>query len=89
MRTYTIVIEENVPLARKTKNGNLYVHPLSWLIEKLRVNDSFLYPASTGESPNNLRSIANNYAKRLGFKLATRTVEDKEGVSRLRIYRTA
>lgn len=89
MRTYTIVIEENVPLARKTKNGNLYVHPLSWLMEKLKVNESFLYPASTGERPNNLRSIANNYAKRLGIKIATRTVTDREGVERLRFSRTA
>ena len=89
MRTYTIVIEENVPMARKTKTGNLYIHPLSWLIQKLRVNDSFLYPASTGERPNNLRSIANGYAKRLGIKIATRTVTDREGVDRLRFYRTA
>jgi hypothetical protein len=89
MRTYTIVIEENVPLARKTKSGNIYVHPLSWLVPKLRVNDSFLYPASTGEHPNNLRSIANKYAKQLGYQLATRTVIDKEGVGRVRFYRTA
>jgi hypothetical protein len=89
MRTYTVVIEENVPLSRKTKSGNTYVHPLSWLMPKLNVNDSFVYPASTGEPTNSIRAVANHYAKRLGIKIATRTVQDGEGVGRLRLYRTA
>ena len=87
MKTYTVVIDENVPLSRKTKNGNLYVHPLSWLISKLKVNDSFIYPASTGERANNLRSIASGHAKRLGIKIATRTVTDRDGVDRVRFWR--
>jgi hypothetical protein len=90
MRTYTVVIDEDVPLAdKKPGERSRYLHPLSWLLTKLNVGESFVYPASTGEAFNGLRSIAHGIGRRTGKKFATRLVTDHEGVSRLRFWRTA
>lgn len=90
MTQYTVVIDEDVPLADKQPGEkSRYQHPLSWLLTKLKVGDSFIYPASTGEQFNGLRSVATGIGRRTGKKFATRTVEDREGVERLRFWRTA
>lgn len=90
MRTYQIVIDEDVPLAdKKPGEQSRYQHPLSWLLPKLNVGDSFVYPASTCEKFNGLRSIASSTGRRSGKKFATRLVTDSEGVDRLRFWRTA
>lgn len=90
MRTYTVVIDEDVPVSEKgSTSQSRYQHPLSWLLPKLRVGESFIYPASTGEKINALRSIVSGYARSRKVKFATRTVVDHEGVERLRIWRTA
>jgi hypothetical protein len=90
MRTYQVTIDENVPLSAKS-NGekSRYQHPLSWLLTKLQVGESFVYPATTNECFNGLRSVAHSLGRRLGKKFATRTVKDREGVERLRFWRTA
>ena len=90
MRTYTVVIDEDVPISKKgltQRSRSRYVHPLSWLLPKLKPGNSFVYPASTGEKINCLRAIATGYAKRHGIKVTTRIVTDREGVDRLRIWR--
>ena len=88
MRSYTIVIDEDVPVsAKKPGEQSRYQHPLSWLLTKLNTGDSFVYPASTGEDFNGLRSIAHSIGRRTGKKFATRSVADHEGVSRLRFWR--
>lgn len=90
MRTYQVVIDEDVPVSEKrSTERSRYQHPLSWLLPKLKVGESFIYPASTGEKINALRSIVSGYAKSRKLKFATRTVVDHEGVDRLRIWRTA
>lgn len=90
MRKYTVVIDEDVPLAdKKPGEQSRYQHPLSWLLTKLKVGDSFIYPASTCENFNGLRSIASSAGRRSGKKFATRLVKDREGVDRLRFWRTA
>jgi hypothetical protein len=89
MTSYTITIDEDVPVADKRPGDNSrYQHPLSWLLTTLNPGDSFIYPASTGEDFNGLRSIAHSIGRRTGKKFATRTVKDREGVSRLRFWRT-
>ena len=90
MRSYTVVIDEDVPVSEKrSTERSRYQHPLSWLLPKLNIGDSFIYPASTGEKINGLRGIVSGYAKSRKVKFATRTVQDHEGVDRLRIWRTA
>ena len=90
MKTYTVVIDEDVPLADKQPGEqSRYQHPLSWLLSKLNVGDSFVYPASTRECFNGLRSIAHGIGRRTRKKFATRLVKDREGVERLRFWRTA
>jgi hypothetical protein len=90
MRTYTVVIDEDVPLAdKKPGEQSRYQHPLSYLLGKLKVGDSFVYPASTHEHFNGLRSIAHSIGRRGKMKFATRAVTDSEGVDRLRFWRTA
>ena len=90
MRTYQVTIDENVPLSAKNNGGkSRYQHPLSWLLDKLKVGDSFIYPATTNECFNALRSVAHTLGRRLGKKFATRAVADLEGVERLRFWRTA
>jgi|694.fasta_scaffold34264_12 hypothetical protein len=90
MRTYTVVIDEDVPLAdKKPGEQSRYQHPLSYLLGNLNVGDSFIYPASTCEGFNGLRSIASSTGRRGGKKFATRLVTDGEGVDRLRFWRTA
>lgn len=89
MTKYTIVIDEDVPLAdKKPGEQSRYQHPLSWLLPKLKVGQSFVYPATTRESFNGLRSIASSTGRRSGRKYATRLVKDHEGVERLRFWRT-
>jgi hypothetical protein len=89
MTAYTVTIDEDVPVAEKRPGSNSrYQHPLSWLLTKLKVGDSFVYPASTGEDFNGLRSIAHSIGRRSGKKFATRSVADHEGVDRLRFWRT-
>jgi len=89
MTSYTVVIDEDVPVADKQPGKqSRYQHPLSWLLTKLNVGDSFVYPASTGEDFNGLRSIAHSIGRRTGKKFATRSVTDREGVDRLRFWRT-
>lgn len=89
MRTYQVVIDEDVPLAaKKPGSQSRYIHPLSYILSKLNVGDSFIYPASTGEGFNGLRSIAHGIGRRTGKKFATRLVKDHEGVDRLRFWRT-
>lgn len=89
MTKYTIVIDEDVPLAdKKPGKQSRYQHPLSWLLPKLKVGQSFVYPATTRESFNGLRSIASSTGRRSGRKYATRMVVDREGVERLRFWRT-
>lgn len=88
MRTYTIVIDEDVPVsAKKPGEQSRYQHPLSYLLGKLNVGDSFIYPASTRECYNGLRSIAHGIGRRSKKKFATRLVSDREGVDRLRFWR--
>jgi hypothetical protein len=90
MRTYTVVIDEDVPLAdKKPGEQSRYQHPLSYLLGNLNVGDSFVYPASTHERFNGLRSIAHSIGRRGKMKFATRVVTDSEGVDRLRFWRTA
>ncbi len=90
MTSYTIDIESDVPLAEKRPGSQTRgQHPLSWLLGKLNIGDSFLYPATTNEEFNGLRSIAHSIGRRSGKKFATRTVTDNEGVSRLRFWRSA
>lgn len=89
MKKYTVVIDEDVPVSGKRPGEqSRYQHPLSWLLSKLNVGDSFIYPASTRECFNGLRSIAHGIGRRTGKKFATRQVEDHEGVYRLRFWRT-
>ncbi len=88
MRSYSVVIDEDVPVSQKNPGEqSRYQHPLSWLLAKLKVGDSFVYPASTGEDFNGLRSIAHGIGRRTKKKFATRLVTDIEGVSRLRFWR--
>ncbi len=88
MRSYSVVIDEDVPVSQKNPGEqSRYQHPLSWLLAKLKVGDSFVYPASTGEDFNGLRSIAHGIGRRTKKKFATRLVTDNEGVSRLRFWR--
>lgn len=90
MTTYQIVIDEDVPLAdKKPGEQSRYQHPLTWLLPKLKVGQSFVYPASTRECFNGLRSIASGLGRRTGKKFAARLVRDGEGVERLRFWRTA
>ncbi len=89
MRTYQVVIDEDVPLAdKKPGEQSRYQHPLSWLLGKLKIGESFIYPASTCECFNGLRSIASSAGRRSGKKFATRSVRDRDGVDRLRFWRT-
>jgi hypothetical protein len=88
MRTYTVVIDEDVPVSQKKPGEqSRYQHPLSWLLGKLNVGDSFVYPASTRECYNGLRSIAHGIGRRDKKKFATRLITDGEGVERLRFWR--
>ena len=90
MKSYTVVIDEDVPVSEKrSTERSRYCHPLSWLLPKLKVGDSFVYPASTCENHNTLRSLAYQFGKRTKRKFATRAVRDHEGLDRLRIWRTA
>lgn len=87
--SYSIRIEQGIPLAGKREIYHESIaHPLSWLLRKLKVGDSFVYPASTCEKFPNLRSIANGYAKRWNMKFATRAVKGRDGVEELRFWRT-
>lgn len=90
MRTYQVVIDEDVPVSKKKSlERSRYCHPLSWLLPKMKPGDSFVYPASTGEAHDGLRALCYQVGKQKGRKFATRQVEDREGVKRLRIWRTA
>jgi len=90
VKSYTVVIDEDVPLCEKQSTSrSRYCHPLSWLLPKLKVGQSFIYPASTCENHNSLRALAYQFGKRKGRKFATRAVRDHEGLDRLRIWRTA
>jgi len=90
MRTYTVVIDDDVPLAdKKPGEQSRYQHPLSFLLGKLKVGQSFIYPASTCEDFNRLRAIASSIARRSTKKFSVRQVTDYEGVNRLRFWRTA
>jgi hypothetical protein len=90
MRSYQVVIDEDVPLADKQPGSqSRYQHPLSWLLTKLNIGDSFVYPATTGEAFNGLRSIASSIGRRTGKKFSARQVKDHEGVMRLRFWRMA
>lgn len=89
MTKYTVVIDEDVPLAdKKPGEQSRYQHPLSWLLTKLKVGQSFVYPASTCEDFNRLRAIATSIGRRTSKKFAARQVTDREGVQRLRFWRT-
>jgi hypothetical protein len=88
VRSYTIVIDEDVPVsAKKPGEQSRYQHPLSYLLGRLKIGDSFVYPASTHEHFNGLRSIASSTGRRNKKKFATRMVTDGEGVERLRFWR--
>lgn len=88
MRTYTVVIDDDVPLAdKKPGEQSRYQHPLSWLLAKLKVGQSFIYPASACEDFNRLRSIAHGIGRRAAKKFATRQIADRDGVHRLRFWR--
>lgn len=90
MKSYTVVIDEDVPVSEKGATARArYCHPLSWLLPKLKVGQSFIYPASTCENHNNLRALTYQFGKRTKRKFATRAVRDHEGLDRLRIWRTA
>lgn len=90
MKSYTVVIDEDVPVFKRQRMENSrYAHPLSWLLPKLKTGESLLYPATTREAHNGLRSLAYSIAKQIGRKFSTRQVEDNEGVTRLRIWRVA
>ncbi len=90
MRSFTIVIDEDVPVsAKKPGEKSRYQHPLSYVLGKLNIGDSFVYPASTCEAFNGLRSIAHGIGRRDKKKFATRLVTDRDGVDRLRFWRTA
>lgn len=90
MKTYTIVIDEDVPVSeKKPGEQSRYQHPLSWLLGKLNVGQSFVYPATTRECYNGLRSLAYSIGRRSKKKFVTRLVTDNEGVDRLRFWRTA
>lgn len=84
--TCTIEIDRSVPLQQRQGRGQ-HIHPVQYVLEKLKVGDSFLYPACTFEDYNCLRSIIHGYGNRHGLKFSTRTVTDSEGVDRLRIWR--
>lgn len=90
MKTYTVVIDDDVPLAdKKSGEQSRYQHPLSWLLAKLKVGQSFVYPASTCEDFNRLRAIATSLARRSRKKFSVRQTTDHEGVNRLRFWRMA
>ena len=93
VRTYTIKIDDSVPLAEKNSarvnKGSRYQHPLSFLLRKLKLNEAFIYPAATCEDFGNLRSLAHYNSKALGRTFTTRMVRDHEDVARLRFWRTA
>jgi hypothetical protein len=89
-RKVTIVVESDVSIPRKSKRGNSYrIHPLNWLLRKIKAGESFIYPAATHEKFTVLQAIAHQIGKQLGRKFVTRTVTDREGVDRLRFWRTA
>jgi hypothetical protein len=93
MTTYTIHLNEREPVPRKSRSGkSTTCHPLYWLLEKLEVGQSFVYPASTSEAFPRLRSIIQCYAKSqwnraTPLKFVTRTVESRDRVARLWIKR--
>ena len=93
MRKYTIVIDEDVPLAKKNsargEKGSRYQHPLSHLLRQLRVKESFVYPVAVSEEFGRLRSVAHYNSQSLGRKFTSRMVKDHEQVTRLRFWRTA
>jgi hypothetical protein len=88
-RKVTIVIEDDVTVPRKLKSGSTHIHPLNWLLHKIKTGESFIYPAATHEKFTVLRAMAHQIGKQLGRKFVTRTVTDREGVDRLRFWRTA
>ena len=85
---YTIVIEEGVPFPKRKAPNSFTRHPLSYLLPKLEVGDSFLWPVANQKLFNGLRSAATYYGNKLNRKFATRTVA-KGRELRLRFWRLA
>ena len=89
LRAFTVVIDEDAPLpAKRSTARSREVHPLSYLLDKLKPGESFIYPASTCERFNGLRSLSYSLGKLWGRRFATRAVIDRDGVERLRFWRT-
>lgn len=89
MTKYTVVIDDDVPLADKKPGAqSRYQHPLSYLLGKLEVGQSFIYPVTDSLAFNGLRSVSGSIGRRTGKIFATRTVKDKKGTGRLRFWRT-
>lgn len=89
MTKYTIVIDDDVPLAdKKPGEQSRYQHPLSYLLGKLEVGQSFIYPVTDSHAFNGLRSLSRSVARRADKAFATRLVKDKKGSRRLRFWRT-
>jgi hypothetical protein len=91
MKKYTIVIDDDMPLAEKRPGkSSKYIHPLTWLLKKMAVGESLAYPVGNKLHMNRLRSYGANTGRKLGRKFATRQVMCDRGKSiALRFWRTA
>lgn len=89
LKKYTIVINKDVPLVPKSTLASRTIHPLSFLLKKLDVGESFQWPTEAGGDFNKLRSVATYYGKKWGRSFTGRQVRATKGRKALRFWRTA
>jgi|694.fasta_scaffold13059_17 hypothetical protein len=89
LKKYTIVINKDVPLVPKSTLSSRTMHPLSFLLKKLEVGESFQWPVEAGGDFNKLRSVAAYWGKKWGRSFTGRQVTATKGRKGLRFWRTA
>jgi hypothetical protein len=89
-RSYHITIDDSVllPSARGGQSRTL-VHPLPFMLKKLKVGESFLWPKEAATNFNTLRSIASTFGKKNQMKFVGRQIKRRDGTMTLRFWRIA
>jgi hypothetical protein len=90
MTTFSVTIDEDVPLQKKRRDtGTFYIHPLNYVLRKLKVGQSLRWPLKTpDETPARTRNVTKNVSERTGYLFTTRQCASPRWGNGIRIWRT-
>lgn len=80
-KTVSVIIDDEHPLPKTYGPASESVHPLIYLLSKLEVNQSFVWPAMARENLKLLQSRAHSYGRVHGKKFSSRMVSTRKGMT--------